>query len=208
MPDRDVCAEKIIASLPEAPTAAKSFLLELLGSVGGSKALSAVVSHATDPDSDIQDAATRVLGEWMTPDAAPELLKLAATLDNDRFKIRAVRGYIRIIRQLGLPTEEKLAMCQQALAVAQRDEDKKLVLEALDRIPSAESLALVMSQLNSPTIKDQAAATAVSIAEKIVKQHPAQVAEAMQQLCDAKLGDDVTGRAQSLAEQAKSEAAN
>jgi HEAT repeat protein len=208
MPDRDACADRLIGSLPEAPTAAKSFLLELLGSVGGSKALYAVVAHATDPDNEIQDAATRVLGEWMTPDAAPELLKLATTLDSDRFKIRAVRGYIRIIRQLGLPTEEKLAMCRQALAVAQRDEDKKLVLEALERIPSTESLSLVMSQVNSPSLQGQAGSTAVSIAERILKEHPAQVAEAMQQLYDAKLGDDLTGRAQALIEQAKSAAAN
>ena len=112
-PDRDACAGKLLDCLPNAPIASKCFLIELLGSVGGARSLKGVSAAAEDANEDLQDAATRVLGEWMSADAAPELLKLAKTLRNDKLRIRALRGYIRIARQMNLPAEQKLAMCEE-----------------------------------------------------------------------------------------------
>ena len=40
-----------------------------------------------------------LLGEWMTVDAAPVLLDLAKTAPEEKYQIRALRGYIRLARQ-------------------------------------------------------------------------------------------------------------
>ena len=46
-------------------------LLDLLGVVGGGRALAHVVSTAKANDEKLQDAATQVLGRWSSADAAP-----------------------------------------------------------------------------------------------------------------------------------------
>jgi HEAT repeat protein len=197
MPDRDACASELIDRMPQASTAAKGALLELLGVVGGPRALEGVSAAAKDADEDVQDAATRVLGEWMNPDAAPVLLELAKT-GNEKFKVRTLRGYIRIPRQLDVPPDQRIAMCKKALEAAERDAERKLVLEVLGRNPSAESLKLVVPHLSSPSLKEDASTAAVAIAERIVQTQPAPVAEAMRQVIEVSGDNELLGRAKRL----------
>ena len=89
-------------------------MLELIGQVGGREALMIVAAHARDAEPEIQDAATRALGNWMSVDAAPVLLDLAKTLSDAKLKTRALRGYLRIARQLDLPIDRHLEMCEEA----------------------------------------------------------------------------------------------
>jgi HEAT repeat protein len=185
MPDRDACAARLLEPMATAPVAAKGQLLELLGVVGGAKALEGVVAAASDSDDAVQDVATRVLGEWMSPDAAPKLLELARALDEEKYKIRALRGYIRIPRQFGLPEDERLAMCRNALEIAERDAERELVLDALTRIPSKETLDLVVSHLENAALRDAAGSAAVAIAEKLLQTERAAVGVAMQKVIDA-----------------------
>ena len=51
----------------------------------------------------------------MTADAAPVLLELA-TSGPKAFRVRCLRGYIRIPRQLKVDDDQRLAMCRKALA--------------------------------------------------------------------------------------------
>ena len=139
IPDRDACAGRLRDSMAQAPVAARCVLLGLLGRVGGPQALAIVSANARSDNPDIQDAATRALGDWRTPDAAPELLDLAKTLGDAKFKIRALRGYLRIARQMDLPDERRLEMCKEALQLAQRGEEKKLAMELMGRIGSGKA---------------------------------------------------------------------
>ncbi|MGD0897948.1 MAG: HEAT repeat domain-containing protein [Thermoguttaceae bacterium] len=143
MPDREACAEKLIAAMSQATVPAKCSFLGTLGAMGGAKALGAVAAAAKDASPELQDAATRVLGEWMSTDAVPVLLDLAKTAADPKFKIRALRGYIRIARQLDVPNDQRLAMCKEALRLASRDEERTLVVEVLKRIRSPEAEALI-----------------------------------------------------------------
>lgn len=186
-PDPEAAAGQLIHAMANAPLEIRIGLLELLGEVGGKAALEAVAKAARDPNSDIQDAATRVLGEWMSPDAGPVLLDLAKTAGNIKFRVRALRGYIRVARQLQMPMAERAAMLRQALAAAWRDDERKLVLDVVsrERNPSPEYLAIAVSQLEVPSLKNAAAAAAVSIADKLVRAHPAEAAEAMTKVLQA-----------------------
>ena len=67
--------------------------------MGGTNALQAVGKAAKSTDAQLQDISSRLLGEWMTEDAAPVLLELAKIPSNP-YQVRALRGYIRIARQL------------------------------------------------------------------------------------------------------------
>jgi HEAT repeat protein len=198
MPDREACAEKLVAAIDQAPPATKVKLLEILGAMGGAKALGAVAAAAKDPDAGLRDTATRLLGQWMTADAAGVLLDLAKTAADASNRSRALRGYLRIARQLTPPGPQRLAMYREAWAVCPRDEERKLVIDILRLAPSPESLSLVAAQLGNPALKQEAAGAAVAIAEKIVGKQPKAVAEAMKQVLAASPGRTVAARAEEV----------
>ena len=203
MSDRDGCAAKLAEKLKGASAENQAYLLTMLGKVSGAKALETVVAGAKSADPAIKDAATRVLGEWLSADAAPMLLEIAKGDADAKYQVRALRGYIRIARQLQLPAETRLAMFQTAMEVSKRNEEKQIALSILSRIPSAATLALAASHVGNPALKDASADTAVKIAAKILGQDPKAVAEAMQKLVDANVGGNSGARAKQLLGQAK-----
>jgi HEAT repeat protein len=153
------CAEKLAAALSGAPPTARRLLLEQLASVGGATALETVVAAARSNDDAMQDNATRLLGEWLTADAAPALFDLAKTLPEGKYQIRALRGYIRIARQLDVTPEARMTICRNVLAIAKRSDDKVLVLEVLKRYPTREGLQLAEPLLEDPELRAAAQST-------------------------------------------------
>ena len=169
MPDREGFAEKLVAALADAPADLKCKLLEVLGGLGGPKALAAVAAAARGHhvrmvgDETVRDTAFRLLGQWMSVDAAPVLVDLAKGAKDEKYQVRAVRGYIRLARQFVMPQADRAAMCRTALEIAQRPDDKRLVLEILVRYPSQEMLALALEAAKAPELKDEAAMVALAI---------------------------------------------
>ena len=203
MGDRDGCAAKLGAALKGATGANQAYLFDLLVKVSGPKALALVVAAAASPDLDTKEAGTRALGEWVNADAAPALLDAAKTEKDSKYKIRAVRGYIRIARQLQLPDPERLAMFRTAMEVAGRPAEKRLALDILTRIPSLETLGLAIEYLRNPALRGAAADAAVKIATKQLDVAPKAVAAAMQQVVDAGVAGALGSRAKQLVEQGK-----
>jgi HEAT repeat protein len=167
MPDREVCAAELASALDTAPSATKGALLDILAAVGGTKALAAVGAAAKSPDPELQDISSRLLGEWMTIDAAPVLLDLTKTAPGDKYQARALRGYIRIARQFVMPDDQRLDMINSALAACRQPADKKLVLEVLKRYPSQATLELAVKLMQVSELKDDATQTALAIAQKV-----------------------------------------
>ncbi len=167
MPDGDACAAQLADAMADAPVPAKCACLEILGAMGGSKALSALGAAAKDTNPELQDAASRLLGEWMTVDAAPVLLDLAKTAPGEKYRVRAMRGYIRLVRQFVLPDAERVAMCRRAFETAWRDAEKKLVLEVMERYPSVDMLRLAVEASKVPALKTDAAKTSLAIAQAL-----------------------------------------
>ncbi len=167
MPDREACAAQLVAAMAKAPLPAKCTILEILGAMEGSEALQALHTAAKDASPKLQDAATRLLGGWMTVDAAPVLLDLAKNAPEGKYQVRAMRGYIRLVRQFVVPDPQRFEMCQAAMATAQRDAEKKLVLEVMARYPSIDMLRLAVETAKVPSLKDNAVQSALAIAQKI-----------------------------------------
>ena len=151
-------------------------------------------------------ASARVLGEWLSADAAPALLEIIKSDADVKYRTRALRGYIRIARQLKLAPETRLAMFRTAMELAQRNEEKKIALEILPRIPSAATLGVAVSYLGAPGLKAPAADAAVKISGKLVGRDPKAVATDLQKVVDAKVGGDTGAKAKQLLGQAKAAA--
>jgi HEAT repeat protein len=167
MPDREACAAQLAAAMNRAPAATKVVLLETLAAVGGTRALAAVGAAAKGSDAALQDAGSRLLGEWMTIDAAPVLLDLSKS--SGRFQGRALRGYLRIARQFTASDEQRADMFKNALEAARSPADQKLVLEAIQRYPHVEMLKLAVRAAQVPELKEDAKGAAKAISEKLRK---------------------------------------
>ncbi len=186
------------AALPDAPPEAKAALLRILRSAGGPAARKTVRGAIDDRDAKVRDAAVRALCGWQTVDALPAVAELARTVKDPTQKVLAVRAYIRLAVQQVAPPDKLVESLKGALALADRDGEKRLALSALGNIPSAESLALVTPYLASRTLKEEACLAAVTIAEKIVQGRPEQVSQAMQQVVKRTASKQLAARANAL----------
>ncbi len=167
MPDREACAAELTTAIEQSKSVAtKGVLLDILGAMGGPQALATIGAAAGSKDAQLQDISSRLLGEWMTEDAAPVLLDLAKAPGN-QYQIRALRGYIRIARQFVLPEAQRAEMCQKAFEAARQPAEKKLVLDVLKRYPSVETLKQAVNALQVPELKDDATQAVLAIAPKV-----------------------------------------
>jgi hypothetical protein len=123
----------------------------------------------------------------MTIDAAPVLLDLAKTSDN--FRVRALRGYLRIARQFTMGEPQRLEMCQNALSAATQDAEKKLVIDILKRYKNLETLRLACKLTRDlPKLNQEASQAALAIARELGdEKHSATADEAKHILSQAKL---------------------
>ena len=167
MADREACAKELSAAVDRVKSVpVKGTLLQILGAMGGTNALQAVGKAAKSTDAQLQDISSRLLGEWMTEDAAPVLLELAKIPSNP-YQVRALRGYIRIARQFVLPDAKRTEMCQTAFDAARQTAEKKLVLDILKRYPTVDNLKMSIKLMKVPELKDDATQAMLVIAQKL-----------------------------------------
>ena len=168
MPDREACSAEIVKSMDAAASlTTKSTMLDILAAVGGTNALQAMNAAAKSSDPQLKDVSSRLLGDWMTIDAAPVLLDLAKTGPADKFQVRAMKGYIRIARQFVMNQPDRVAMCRNAFEAARQPAEQKMVLEILKRYPDIEMLKIAAKAVQVAELKDDAIQTAQAIAQKI-----------------------------------------
>lgn len=180
--DKTICTDKLLPALANAQGKPKLALLRVLRTVGNPQALAAVRAATAEPDKSVKETALRAICNWPTPDALPDLAKIARTTADTKFRILALRGQLRLIPMQTVPDAKKVSQLKEMLPLIERTEEQRLVLATLAGLPTAESLALVTTYLAREELKEEASAAAVAIAEKIIADHPARVAEAMKQV--------------------------
>lgn len=180
--NKALCTQKLLPGFNRAQGKPKLALLRVLRTVGDAQALAVVRTAAAESDTSVRDTALRALCDWPTVNALPDLAKLAKTTPNTTFKILALRGQLRLIPMQRDSDAQKLSQLKIMLPLIDRTEEQRLVLAVLGQLPSAESLACVMTYVTRDELKDEACVTAVGIAERIVATHPKEVAEAMTQI--------------------------
>ncbi len=205
------CADPVISRIRQSATAQKSLLLRVLGSLGGATALKTVREAAADANADLHATAIRVLGAWKTADAAPDLLQFAKNAASDSDKTLCLRAFLGMAANPDLPADQRLAMCRQAVDMAQATDQKKLLLGALGGIPKLESLALIIPCLDNAETKEEASTAIVSVANplvqgKVTTEAGAKLVEALEKAGQATANEDLAKRTRNLATQARNKA--
>jgi HEAT repeat protein len=207
------CVGQVEARLAQSPPAQKCALLRVLGgAVGGTTALRTVRAAVNDPNPEVHAAAIRVLGGWSTADAAADLLELARTADNPTDKSICLRGYLALAGHADLPADKRLAMCREAAALVQKDEEKKLLLAALGGIVTTDALDLIKPYLDDPATKEEASTAAVDISAKLLQGSDSaklapKLIEPLEKVTHSTANADLEKRAKKLLVQATSKAA-
>ena len=166
MEDREAVAKQLADSMASQPTALKTNLLEILAEVGGQNALKAMKAAFTSNDTALKDASSRLLGNWANVEAGPTLLELSQ-LPPSNFTTRAMRGYIRLVRQFSMPDDQRVDMCRNAMKAAKFEAEQELVVDVMERYPSLGMMDAAMSAQPLPKVKDSVYRAALMIAAKL-----------------------------------------
>ena len=193
----EACAEAIVAGLGDANTPSQIALLHALARAGGPKALEAVVARLEDDDEAVGDEAVRMLSIWRDPAVKPQLLAIAKESKSERHQVLAIRGLVRLAR----PQDEKPADLEglaEAMGLAKRPDEKRLVLGVLGGVASPESLALAAPALGDRAVAEEAGLATVMIAEKMEGGDKDDLRAAMQKVLRYVKNGDVRARAEKL----------
>ncbi|MBE3097934.1 MAG: HEAT repeat domain-containing protein [Planctomycetes bacterium] len=192
----------ILAGMGGADASAKGVLMRALGRIGGDKALEAVLAAAKDPDDAVKDDAARVLSDWPDASAAPHLLALAKTAAKTSHQVLGLRGYVRLAG-LEQSADAKARMLSEALDLAKRPEEQRLVVGAWGTVNTVQAFDVVAKFLDDPKVAGEAATAAVAIGDKIAGKHKAAVSAAMKKIIDQTKNDRVKRDAQNVLGKAK-----
>jgi hypothetical protein len=115
-------------------------------------------------------------------------LDLAKTGPN-KYRVRALRGYIRIARQFVMAEQPRLEMCQNAFQAAVQPAEQKLVLDVLKRYPNLETLKFAVKVTKDvPALHKEASQAALEIGRKLTdEKHSGLKGDVNQILSQAKL---------------------
>ncbi len=200
--DGETASPILVSKLKGTDDNTRKALLRALGKTGCKTALQAVV-ETVESDGPLADEAIRVLSGWRNADAAPHLLAVAKTNEKLTRKVLALRGYVRLVGSSeAIKSSDKVKKLAEAMAVAPRVDEKKLVLGAYAGIASASSLNKVLPLIGDKDVGNEACNAAVRIGEKLVKKDRKRVRDAMQQVIEKTRNDKIRASAQKLLKKA------
>lgn len=171
--------EPVFSAYEKAQGAPKRALIRTLMLIGGDRALRLIRAAASDSDMALRETAIRSLCDWPTGSVLPDLEALATGSDSPKFRILALRGYVRLIISQDALFAEKSRALKKAFAWAVRDEERCGVLDALISAPTCESLELADSCLVQKGLSDEACRTVVALGEALAPAFPEPVAKSV-----------------------------
>jgi hypothetical protein len=166
----------VLAAAQNASGEAKAALLRLLVNAPTEAGLKLALAALKDTDATVRDAAVRTLSDWPVADPADQLLAIARTAENPTHQVLAMRGYIRMA---GLTPDPTVAYVR-AMELAQRADDRKLVLAGLGSASTPAALDLIEKQLADPATRAEAALAAVQVATRLKEADAPRARKALQ----------------------------
>jgi len=148
----------------------KCLLFYVLGRIGDDSALPLLREALTDPNAEVVDAAVRALAMWPTATAKDDVLQINETTKNDVHEILTLQAYIRMIglEKYRAP-EAAVKDLKLAYGLADRPEEKKLVLGMLPNFACPGALEFAQSLLEFNDIKAEAQAAVDKLKKKLEK---------------------------------------
>jgi hypothetical protein len=179
--------------------ATRTALFPTLGRLGGERAWKVIRESLDAPDPALRDAAVRALANWPDASVASELLEIARHAPEPAHRVWAVRAFARVAAMKGKrPEVETVKLLTEALTVAERTEDRQLILSRLATVRVPEALEAVLAHLDQPQLKESAVEAAVALAEGMRRSHPRAAEAGLRRVRDETDAPELRGRIDQL----------
>jgi len=174
-------------------------LLRVLAGVRGQEALAALREALKSGEAVEQETAIKGLGQWNTAAPLEDVQRLAEGGANERQRILALRGYVRLIGlQSDRPAAQSVALYRKAMDWAPDAQEKKAVLAGLATVPDAAALETALAYLSDTALQEEAAAAVVAIATAVEQSDQAAAQAAAQKVLAVSRNDQTRQKAQQL----------
>lgn len=179
--------------------------LHTLAVAGGPEALAAVKAALEDKDEKVQDEAARTLSTWPNnwpsdTAAAEALLTLVKSGKNTLHQVLGLRGYLQYVRgDKKLNDSAKVAKLSELLPLAQRSEEKRLVIGTVGSLRTAGALELLTTLAADSTVAEDACSAIVNLmGRKLPGVTREQRQKALQTVVEKSQGDAAKKKAEEL----------
>ncbi|MGD0782344.1 MAG: HEAT repeat domain-containing protein [Candidatus Aminicenantales bacterium] len=159
----------IVAALGAADVSARAALLKAASGLADERVRAALRGAMNDPDPVLREAAARAITGTLDAALLPDLLGLAGRAEDAGLRARAVQGYVRLAldaENSPLQPIERVGVLKKILPWA-RPEERWALLSGLAGIPEPASLEAVLSMLDDPATRAEAAQAAIQIASTL-----------------------------------------
>lgn len=197
----------VLALWNGAKPAVQASLIRVLGRLGGGGALEQIRDARHLTDAAVTEAAVRALAGWATDEALDDLLEIVQHSDEQVHRVLALQGYLRL---LGLDAERPAAttieLYQAAMKLAERPEERRLVLAGLGNVSHIDALNAVEEYLADSELRGEAEAAVISVAALSGPRHRDVARAAIQRIIDETATDATRRRGEkALADLRRSE---
>ena len=124
-------------------------------------------------------------------------MKLSGSAETSKHKILALRGYVRLAKTIR-DHKDRDVMYLDALPLAERPEELRLILGGLGDSRSHQSLQAVTKYLDHENVAEEAAATAIRIAWRVEKKHDELAREVAEKVAAVSKNKRTLGQAKDL----------
>ncbi|MBI5831120.1 MAG: HEAT repeat domain-containing protein [Armatimonadetes bacterium] len=172
--DVELRAKPVLDALTTATGAVKASLLRVLGATGAPAALPVLRTATKDADAAIAAAAVAGLAAWPTADPMADLLVLAKA--DGPAKNDALAGYLRMINLTKQGADERAKLFADALALAGRREEKRLVAIGLGDVNCLAALQQLNRLLDDePAIAEECGQSVLKVGTMLRGANPDEV---------------------------------
>lgn len=164
---KDDVLPAITAAFAGASNEVRGILFGALVRVGNANALQAYLAELQNTPAEGRDEALRLFAGWPARDAAPHLLEIAK--NDEAHRADLLRGYVRLATTEPDPAV-KAQLLTDAMAVAQRTEEKWIVLPGWGSLATQQSLDFLKPMLDDAAVRNEAGLALIAAASSFGKQ--------------------------------------
>lgn len=165
-PGKERSANVLLEQFKAADDTTQETLLTVLGRVGGDGAIAIVDGLLADANATKRKLGLTALTKWPDATVSQRLLDLLGKTQDPAEREQLLGTLIRIapLPDNKLNDNQKLELLQKTMALCQRDEDRRRVLERANAIRTIETLRFVVPYLDDPTLAEPACLSVVELA--------------------------------------------
>jgi HEAT repeat protein len=165
-PGKDQSAAVFLDKFKAADDATREVLVPALGRVGGSGAIAIVDGLIADPDAARRKLGLTALTRWPDATVSSRLLDLLGKAKDGAERETLLAALIRIapLPDNKLNDQQKLDLLKKTMALCEREEDRRRVLERANAIRTIETLRFVVPYLDDPQLAEPACLSVVELA--------------------------------------------